>query len=477
MSHNVPMGGIPPVNPSGGRGWLDGWMQYAKARATMTDSLMIEAVGLYLMSVVVARRAVLEELDMPPVYPNLYVLLCAPTTYYHKSTVMRLAQTVIESVAPHLLLPSQMTPEVLMAKLAGQKAINYESLPPDVKQQEMDGAVFAGVRSIIGEEAHKLVNRDYLAPIKDIWLEVFDNPSSMSKEFVKNGRVVVHHPSLSLLLATTPANMQAIFDGGDTGLFSRFAIITPQTDRIKRVANVRMSAKQNESPHAVYEGLRAIYKMLPMPTTTSFDELTITISDEALDGYNAYADWLHEQCAPSGVLDDKLRGTYGRLGMMAFKVAMLLAMGHGRDHITADDWGYAQLICESWRESAHRARDLQVVNSAENQLQNDIVRYLKSSEYPRTMVEIAGACGGDRRMIERVINSMIDAQMAVLVKDDNQRKLYHLRYKAKALEVSRLAPSYRKQELAMELPENLRLINEELKRLDAIWLNNLAEGE
>jgi hypothetical protein len=440
MDANNLGGDAPPVNPSGGRGWLDDWMVYAKSRATMTDEIMIEAVGLWLLATVVARRAVLEELDMPRVYPNLYVLLNAPTTYYHKSTILRIAEGMVGAVAPHLLLPSQMTPEIMMAKLAGQMAINLDSLPAVVQQQERDGVAFAGVRAVVGEEAHKLVARDYLAPIRDIWLEVFDNPDFMSKEFVKNGRVVVHHPSLSLLLATTPVNSRVIFEDGDTGLFSRFAIITPESDRIMRVPNKRVRDGGFVDGSMVVAGLREVYRMLPMPSATSFETAEVTIADDALALYNQYADWLHEQCSPNGSLNDKLRGTYGRMGMMGLKVAMLLALGDGRWCVSADDWGHAQVICERWRKSAHRARNM-MVQSTDLQCERDIIRYLTGCEKPQTVVQIHHRVGGDRRVVERTLMALKDGG-SVVISDGDGKKTYEYKPLAIAREIYKWDDKY-----------------------------------
>jgi hypothetical protein len=467
MDKNSFGGDAPRVSPSGGRGWLDEWVVYAKSRATMTDEIMIEAVGLWLLATVVARRAVLEELDMPRVYPNLYTVLVAPTTYYHKSTVLRIAEGMIGAVAPHLLLPSQMTPEIMMAKLAGQMAINTDSLPPMVQQQERDGVAFAGVRAVIGEEAHKLVGRDYLAPIRDIWLEVFDNPDFMSKEFVKNGRVVVHHPSLSLLLATTPVNSRVIFEEGDTGLFSRFAIITPESDRIMRVPNKRVRDGGFVDGSMVVAGLREVYRMLPMPATTSFEVAEVTIADDALEAYNDYADWLHEQCSPNGSLDDKLRGTYGRLGMLGLKVAMLLALGDGRMAVSVDDWGYAQIICERWRKSAHRAQAM-MVNGVESQIQKDIIRYLRGCEYAKTGIEIKNAVGGDVRMLNAVLSALVEGGHLIFEKV-GAKKVYHLRYKWLANTVFPMKVKDRAQMFALEDADVIADVQEELKRMGMKW--------
>ena len=463
---NMPMAGLPKVSPSGGRGWLDQWMGYGKERATMTDELMIEATGLFLMASVVARRAYLD-LDFTNVYPNLYVMICATSTYFHKSTILRLARGAMEEVAPHLLLPSQMSAEAMMSKLAGQKVANYADLPKDIQEQEIAGMVFGGKRAMIADEASKVLRADYLEAVRDLLLEAYDNPIKIDNEFKKLGRMTVYDPSLSLLFATTPTNLGVIMpDGGADGMLARFAMITPETDRIERVHNKRAGAVQSDFG-GVIDGLKAMYQYLPMPTATSFDCMRMGITDEALDAYNEYADFLHVQCEPDSSLDDRLRATYGRLAVMGLKVAMLLALGAGRDVVTGDDWGYAQIIVERWRASAHRVRKDMVYNT-ESQIQKDIIRYLRGCEYAKTGIEIKNAVGGDGRVVNGVLSALVEGGHLIFEKV-GAKKVYHLRYKWLANELFPMKAKNRAPFYALEEPDVIADVQAELKRMGETW--------
>lgn len=410
---------VPTVNPSGGRGWLDEWMAYAKSRATMTDELMIEATGLFLMASVVAGRAKIR-LDFSTIYTNLYVMLVAPTTYYHKSTILRLAQSMLASVAPHLLLPSQMSPEMMFNKLAGQAPTNIKDLPPEVQAQETMGQLFCSKRSFITDEASKLFRSKYLEAMADWLLDLYDCPDKLVKEFKDGGQAVVYNPSLSLLFATTPANMNVIIPNeGDTGFMPRFAMITPSADKVERVHNKRADEVKVTANNAI-DGLKALYNFLPMPEKDNFECVDMGITDEALLAYNLYADFLHDACAPDSDIEDRLRGTYGRLAVMGMKVAMLLAIGHGRKFVTLDDWGHAQNIVEKWRASAHRVRKA-MVNSVDVQTEKDIIRYLRGAKVLQTAVDIYRAIGGDRRQVERTIKSLQDGGVIELVEASGKK--------------------------------------------------------
>jgi phosphoribosylcarboxyaminoimidazole (NCAIR) mutase len=461
------MNKIPSVNPSGGRGWLDEWMSFAKNRASMTDEIMLEAVGLAVMSAVVARRSVLK-MDFADIYPNLYVMLVAHTTYYHKSTALALAKTAIEKVAPHLLIPALMTPEMLMSKMSGLLPTNIETLAvnnPQTAEIQRRGVTFAGQKIQIADEASKIFGKDYMGGTEEFYLEAYDNPPTMQREFKRDGLTVIRNPSLTLLFATTPANLGVIFGERDTGFYARFAMVTPENDRIQRVHNRRGTDKTVASPQKMLDGLTALYGSLPMPNQYGLQTLEIGISDEALEMYNAYADALHAMCAPDAWLDDRLRGTYGRLGVQALKIAMLMCVARGDKVINTDDWAHAQIIAERWRASAHRARTA-MVNSVDNQIERDIIHYLRGSKSARTLVDIARMVSGDRRTIERILSNLVDG--GVLSKDDEGgKKVFELRYRVIARTIYPYSDSNRASYL-WNLSEDLRRdVERELARMDA----------
>ena len=107
-------------------------------KSPMTPRIFLESAPLWAVGLAIARRCVLR-LSFDDIYPNLYFLWIAPTTYYHKSTGLKAITKLVRSTLPHLLLPETTTPEMLMAKLAGQKPSNYEQLLPSEKKHEEHG--------------------------------------------------------------------------------------------------------------------------------------------------------------------------------------------------------------------------------------------------------------------------------------------------------------------------------------------------
>jgi hypothetical protein len=60
------------------------------------------------------------RLGFGEISPNLYYLWVAPTTYYDKSAGLNTITDIVRDTMPHLLLPATTSPEMLVAKLAGE---------------------------------------------------------------------------------------------------------------------------------------------------------------------------------------------------------------------------------------------------------------------------------------------------------------------------------------------------------------------
>lgn len=370
--------------------WLDEWMKFATRRASMTDRMFLQAGGLWLISLVTARRARLS-LDFGHVHNNLYVLWIAGTTYWRKSTGLRAVEDVARATVNHLLMASQSTPEMLLYRLSGQMPANYDELDIQQRQIEQDGQKFAAQRGFISDEASKLFGKKYMEGLPELFMEAYDAPRVLEQEFKSQGKLVVHDPALNLLFATTPARLQTVFGDGEweDGLLPRFALLTPTSDIVTRTHSTK-SSDQHQPSTALLKNLRKLYEWLPQPRLdTDMDgwqegdsmpdryrlaSVDVDITPEALEAWNWYADAMHQFTRPGGALDERLTGVYGRLPVMGLKIAMSLCLSDfvemsssspGQPQISLGHWAKAQQIMEAWRESSHRL--LSVLNRAEDQ--------------------------------------------------------------------------------------------------------------
>lgn len=403
-------------------------MTWLSQRSPMTPRLFLESGPLWVVGLAVARRCVLR-LGFGEVFPNLYYLWVAPTTYYHKSTGLNAITDMVRDTMPHLLLPATTSPEMLVAKLAGERPSNYDKLLPFEQHNEDLATRFAGQRGIIIDEASKmLIPKKYMEGHTETMMEMFDAPRRLERELRGDGKLIVYNPALALIGATTPARLGRYITDSEweDGLMARFLCLTPTEREIKCVLNGQ-DLNSHDFPADLKARLLRIYNAFPMPPDeTALHSLEEPVRHPAIsalmdhgvfDLFNAYYAALHDMTDPRRNLDERLRGNYGRFSTMALKLALSLATmdwadgsAQGAPQITTAHWARGQLPAEAYRASAHRLLDelsigLDVKN--EKKLLDFIAR---SGERPPSAREILRGAGMKTR-------KEVDATLAALLAD------------------------------------------------------------
>jgi hypothetical protein len=344
-------------------------------RSPMTPHIFLESGPLWAVGLAVARRCVLR-LGFGEIFPNLYYLWVAPTTYYHKSTGLNAITDMVRDTMPHLLLPATTSPEMLVAKLAGEKPANYDKLLPFEQQNEDLATRFAGQRGIIIDEASKmLIPKKYMEGHMETMMEMFDAPRRLERELRGDGKLIVYNPALALIGATTPARLGRYLTDSEweDGLMARFLCLTPTEREIKYVVNAD-TLEGYDFPVDLKARLLRIYHAFPMPPDTvalhrldapqPHPALSATIESSVFEHFNQYYAALHEMTDPRRNLDDRLRGNYGRFSTIALKLALILAIMDWADdgaasapRVTEPHWAKGQLLAETYRASVHRLVD------------------------------------------------------------------------------------------------------------------------
>ncbi|MEO8392499.1 MAG: DUF3987 domain-containing protein [Chloroflexota bacterium] len=347
-------------------------LRWLSKRSPMTPQIFLESGPLWAVGLAVARRCVLR-LGFGDIFPNLYYLWVAPTTYYHKSTGLNAITDMVRDTVPHLLLPATTSPEMLVAKLAGQRPANYDKLLPFEQHNEDLAARFAGQRGIIIDEASKLlISKKYMEGHTETLMELFDAPRRLERELRGDGKLIIYHPALALIGATSPARLGRYITDNEweDGLMARFLCLTPTEREIKCVLNGR-DLDTYEFPEDLKARLLAIYNAFPRPADDavlqSLDEpvrhpvVSASMDAGVYDLFNAYYAALHAMTDPRRSLDERLRGNYGRFATMALKLALNLAImdwvddgAEGAPRLTTGHWTQGQHLAEAYRASAHR---------------------------------------------------------------------------------------------------------------------------
>lgn len=405
---------------------LDVWMSWANEQASMTDDLFLESGFLWLIGLACARRVRLK-LDFQMIYNNHYMLWTAPTTYYRKSTGLRVVERVVRNIMPEFLLAGQSSPEMLLHKLAGNRATNYEELDPEAQAMENKGRQFAGQRGFISDEMSKLFSKKYMEGLPEVLMEMAEAPALVEHEYKGSGKLVVRNAGLSLLFATTPARLQRIFGDGEweDGLLPRFALLTPSSSVVNRTPARRRSKAHGIAP-LLDQSLRRLITQLPQPRDVqALDDgssplagaVDAVITDGALDLFNNYATAMHDMTDPRGGLDYRLAGVYGRLPVHVLRIALSLAAAdwamqgcQGVITVMGAHWARGQGIGEAWRASSHRL--LADVNRGQDQINEEKILSVlrKRQPMPPTKYQVYRLSGiANRRDAYGAIDALVEA--------------------------------------------------------------------
>ena len=347
-------------------GWLQMYLDWAGTTGNQTPMSFHLAAGLWLLSVAVGRRLYGEAPWGIKIYPNLYLMLIASTTYYRKSTAYKLAEQIARTSIPHMLMPTPGSPERFQEALSGQVPANFDKLSRTHQERFTKAQPFAAQRGLLKDEVAGLFSamnrKDYLSGLKDLLMELYDCPDYSDKD-TQAGLTIVENAALSILGVTTPDGLNGGITYADwaNGLLIRFALITPEADYTERPALVTSAAP----PYALIDGLRKLHEKLPMPQNSEEGIQPpgkLALKVECWEEVQAYSEGLRRLCNPEreNELDERLKGVYGRMHVQAFKLASLFAALDWLDAdaeaptVTSENWQAGKSIAELWLASAHR---------------------------------------------------------------------------------------------------------------------------
>jgi len=310
--------------------WLDDYVRWAGSAANETPLAFHLGAGLYLAAIAVGRRLYIHTPWRQQVFPNLYLMVVAVSTYYRKSAGLSLAAEVARLALPHMLMPQPGSPENFMSMLGGILPPNFADIPQLDRARLEKGNRYAAQRGLLRDELSglfKSMGRDYMAGLKELIMTLYDCPAYLDSNTNNKGLVVIRDAALSILGAATPAELSSALSSSDwfNGNLARFALLTPEPEYKERPA-----PSDSHTPNDLATRLRRLHERLPEPPLP--DALGEKKSSEAWSlsaaiwrACHAYEQALRAMTAPSASLDDRLRAIYGRLHVQAIKVAILLA--------------------------------------------------------------------------------------------------------------------------------------------------------
>ena len=306
-------------------------------------------------------------------YTSLYILLCARTSLYTKSTTAEIGlQTLKAAGLDWLLTSDSMTPQKFIHDLAAFVPENYGQLTDAQRERVHARLALAGQRGWFYEEfgqqlAAMMRPNGIMADFRGILRRLDDHREGYAYGTISRGDEQVERPYLALLANLTPAELKPFARAGGAlwqdGFYARFAFVTPPEDEPRRKG--QFPAGERVIPVHLVEPLAAWHSRLGMPgveVVTSADgqrrarrgehaPAICTLGPGVTEAYYRYYDGLLDlvEKSPSADLD----GNYARSAEKALRVAMLLASLEGADQVALRHWARGQQVAERWRSDLH----------------------------------------------------------------------------------------------------------------------------
>ncbi|MEO1667646.1 MAG: DUF3987 domain-containing protein [Chloroflexota bacterium] len=399
-------------------GWLDDYVAWAGQAANETPLNFHVGAGLYLAAIAVGRRLYIQTPWRQQVFPNLYIMIVAVSTYYRKSAGLSLANEVARLAIPHMIMPQPGSPENFMSMLGGVLPPNFSEIPQQDRARLEKGNRYAAQRGLLRDELSglfKSMGKDYMAGLKELIMTLYDCPAYLDSNTNNKGLVVIRDAALSILGAATPAELSHSLSAADwyNGNLARFSLLTPETDYHERDADA-----ESKAPTQLAGRLKRLHEKLPDPPKADAlgekrEAVAWSLSADIWTHVRAYEQALRAMTAPTSHLDDRLRAIYGRMHVQALKVAILLAALDWSDDanapphpiVTREHWFRARLLTEEWRASAHRLL-AELGENEEVRLENRILGLLKTAGGSATVRDLYRALRSARKPVVEALKAL-----------------------------------------------------------------------
>lgn len=405
--------------------FIDDYMAYAMKDAPMSPPLFHQTYALAILSSAIARR-VFVSVGTSAIYPNLYIMLSAPSTLYTKTTGYKSAMKLFETAGlSHLLLPDGVTPQSLITELSNRTPDNKDWAKEDKEDWERE-RMFAGQRAWWIDEAARLLSQfqqKHLAELLPIVLRLYECEQKIRVSTQVRGRETVRNAYLTICGPTTPAALREHLNTTEhwsNGLFARFLLVSPDT------APVRVFYPDPfPVPPVLAKQLNQLaFERLEQPKETALGPTPAPPTVEAKVDPEVKQHWDNYHAAMFDLISQKkvterLHACYGRLHEKAIKIAMLLAtadwvkMAKGNPLVIRSvHWYRAQEMTEGYRASLHRViEDASTpTDSADDILAEKVVLRVQTSarnSRRELAIDLHMQTGAKRTQLDMVIDQLL----------------------------------------------------------------------
>lgn len=346
--------------------WLDAYIAHSRHWSPRSFDDFHEAVGVWLLSTVAARRVVVhfgKEQFTP-----LFIALAGRSTIHAKTTAAEVGREVLDSAGlGWMLADDSSTPQKFVRDRTQHVPEDYKRLTGyDLTVANLK-LKFAGQVGWWYDEFGMLLHAmarsgGSMSDFSGLLRRFDDCAPTYVYSTIGRPTDKIIAPYLALLASLTPADLRPLMRKGSAGwsdgFWARWAFVTPPTDEVK---TDRFPAGQRVPPIALTQALRSWHERLgepqlwvanDVPQIGPLPRVVVTLEPTVADAYYAYND------AIIGVMQKRvhedLDAWHGRAAIRALRLATLFASLDGGDCIELKHWARAQHIAERWRWSLYR---------------------------------------------------------------------------------------------------------------------------
>lgn len=271
------------------KGFLRSYVDYCRD-TTDAPHIFHLGVGLTILGAALGNNVKIPSWADQMIYPNLWVVLIAPSGFMRKSASIRLGQKLLRHAVGKAVLPDDWTPE----KLARILQDNPAGL--------LTISEFTRILAIL--------DRDYNLGSKEMLCELYDSPEEWTLQRQSTSNVIIKDASVSLLGATTLDWLEEQVEAKDLrgGFLARFLFLSatergPDVDEQPAVNPIIREKLKGHLEHVSnLEGV-ADYSLV----------------------WSDFRSWLrnYERLAESGEMPAELVGMYSRTGTTTLKLALV----------------------------------------------------------------------------------------------------------------------------------------------------------
>lgn len=412
-----------------GPAWLTDYLVYARRKAPMTPPEYLEANGIWLLSLAIARRVYIHLHTR--IYGNLYVIEVGDTSVYRKSTGLKLVYELADQAMPHMRMPQQTTPEALIDQIAGVMPENYNLMTAKEQAIDSQGRRFSQQRGMVVDEISGLLaatKRDHMQGLDELLMNLYDGLRYVYVTRTR-GKTVIEDGQLSILGATTPFGLIESVSLKDwmSGKLARYLMILPK-DR----PEFSLGEYGIDAPPELITRLKKLHDALPAPPNIGEPDRTQTsiaasIDQAAIDAYNRYYQYVsYDAIAEESDTDRRLRGNYTRMHIQAMKVALIAAvtdwveagLPEGGPRITLGNWAFGQRLAEDCRDGLHRLMyQLNANGHAEIGLR--ILHQLRKRPLP--LWDLARRTGIESKLLKATLDMLMESGQVEMVERKGER--------------------------------------------------------